>query len=564
MTLSRADNLTAQESATSPGQLVQGPGRDEEQVGIGRERDSPVSVDPAPSGSRSRTAFQSVLYLDAGDAAEAPREAPAYFRDLNLDQVVAAITAGRDEYDLKPFFHDPLRTVDAVHYRHEVMRDLEDDRLLECIRSFATALRLMREKLVRAGKMYYRYQKERWFLHAVEAYCAAVCMLNENLSNLEVSSRGLRAFRDYLGEYVHSISFAALLTAVERLTADLANVHYCVLIKGNGFKVRKYDAEEDYSAQVAATFEKFRQGAAKDYRVEFPKAVEMNHIEAKILDFVALLYGDIFSALDSFCASNQDYLDPVLARFDREIQFYLSYCDYIAPCKRAGLGFCYPGVSATSKEVQGDAAFDLALAHKLVASDTPVVCNDFHLRDGERVFIISGPNQGGKTTFARTFGQLHYLGAIGCTVPGRASQLFLFDSIFTHFEREETTDNLQGKLQDDLTRIHRMLEDATPRSILIMNEIFNSTTLQDATYLARKVFERVVEIDLLCVCVTFLDEIASLSDTMVSMVSAVVPDDPSQRTYKLVRRPADGRSYAISIAEKYRLTYDWLKTRLPS
>jgi len=67
------------------------------------------------------------------------------------------------------------------------------------------------------------------------------------------------------------------------------------------------------------------------------------------------------------------YLDETVTRFDREIQFYVAYLAYIAPIRQAGLRFCHPTVSATSKAVHARETFDLALAAKLVSETGRVV-----------------------------------------------------------------------------------------------------------------------------------------------------------------------------------------------
>lgn len=507
--------------------------------------------------------FHSILFekMETSQTKET-LEAPAFFVDLNLDQVIDAITAGKQEYDLKPFFYTSLHAFDAIQYRHEIFRALEDKRLFAQISAFAQNMRAMREQLAQAEKLYYQRQQQSWFLDAVEMYCTAVNALVHDLALTDLKARGLLACREYLMNYVESDRFTGLLAETEALKADLSTVQYCLLIKGNRIQVRKYEAEIDYSAVVEETFAKFKQGAVEDYRAKFSTWPEMNHVEAKILDFVTQLYPEIFLRLEQFCTKNANYLDETIGVFDREIQFYIAYLEYVALFTRVGLAFCYPHMSRESKEVCADESFDVALATKLVRENSPVVCNTFYLKGHERIFVVSGPNQGGKTTFARTFGQLHYLANLGCPVPGREAQLFLFNRLFTHFEQEEDIQNLRGKLEDDLVRIHAILDQATANSVIIMNEIFTSTTLQDALFLSKKILEKIIQLDLLCVCVTFIDELAIFSAQTVSMVSTVVPENPAVRTYKVVRKPADGLAYALAIAEKYRLTYAYVKERI--
>lgn len=509
------------------------------------------------------TSFPSILFRHPDDVAkQRRREPPAFFTDVNLDQIISAITAGKEDYDLTPFFFTPLRDADAIGYRHEVMRDLENPGLFEKLAAFARQMRAMREHVARADKLHYTHQKESWFLDAVEIYCDAVTRLLEALTSAGVKSRGLLAFREYLTGYAESDRFTSLQAETTQLKRDLSTVRYCVLVKDAGFTVRRYESEVDYSVDVEETFAKFKQGAVKDYRVQFSTALEMNHIEAKVLEFVALLNPEVFSGLDTYCERHRGYVDEAIRVFDRELHFYIAYLEWVAIFRRAGLKVCYPRVSSTSKETYDYEGFDAALAYQLVRRDSPVVVNDFSLTGAERIIVVSGPNQGGKTTFARTFGQLHYLASLGCPVPGREAQLLLFDAIFTHFERGESLKDLRGKLEDDLVRIRGILDAATSSSVVIINEIFASTTLKDAIVLSTRVMERLMALDVLGVCVTFVDELASLSEKTVSMVSTVVPDNPAQRTYKIVRRPADGLAYALSIAAKYRVTYECLKERL--
>jgi DNA mismatch repair protein MutS len=509
------------------------------------------------------TPFYGILFDGPDTSGEMDdREAPAFFADLNLDQVIESITAGRGEYNLKPFFHVPLTSVQAIEYRHQIFRDLERKAVFDGIRTFAEKMRAMREHLAQARKLRYKHQKESWFLDAVEVYCGAVIGLADDLAQADVRSRGLLGFREHLAEYARSRPFTRLVAETKKLKEDLSKVRYCLHIRGNRVRVSRYESEPDYSADVEATFERFQQGAVKDYLVEFPGWPDMNHVEAQVAQLVGQLYPDVFSALDVYCDRNSGYLDATIGAFHREVQFYVAYLDYVGRLRSAGLTFCYPYVSDQSKEICASETFDLALANKLVAANSSVVCNDFYLKEPERILVVTGPNQGGKTTFARTFGQLHYLASVGCMVPGGGARLLLFDGLFTHFEKQENLQDLSGKLEDDLLRVREILSRATGRSIVIMNESFTSTTLSDALFLGRKVMEQLIQLDLLCVFVTFVDEMASLDEATVSMVSAVVPENPALRTFKLARRPADGLAYAAAIAEKYGLTYERLKARM--
>jgi DNA mismatch repair protein MutS len=517
----------------------------------------------AAATERGEALFESILFErpTAADRVDETPE-PDYFGDLNLDQVLETLTAGREQYELKPFFYRPLHEVSAVHYRHEVLRELEREEVLEPVKAFAQKLREMREHHEQIAKLHTGLQKQAWFLDAVEIYCDAVQTLTDELAGTEISARGLRRLNDYLDRYVSTTEFRSLVAETKSLKQAFAELDYAVRIHGARVTVHNYEGEPDYSAEVEETFAKFKQGAVNSYLVRIPDFVDMNHVEAHILELVAKLNPEPFGQLADYCSRHSDYLDPTIGRFDREVQFYLAYLELVGRLRAAGLSHCYPHVSTRSKETRVENTFDIALANKLVPDGGSVVANDFYLEGSERMFVVTGPNNGGKTTFARTFGQLHHLASLGLLVPGSSARLFLPDRIFTHFEREEDIETLRGKFEDELVRVHEILEQASGDSVVVMNESFNSTTLNDALFVGSEVMERILERGCLGVYVTFVDEIASLSEATVSMVSQIVPENPAERTFKVLRKPADGLAYAWAIADKYGLSYDRLMERI--
>ena len=72
--------------------------------------------------------FESILFIKTGEGANKTNtEVPPFFVDLNLNQIIDAVTAERDIYDLQPFFYTPVQSEDAIQYRHEIMQELNND-----------------------------------------------------------------------------------------------------------------------------------------------------------------------------------------------------------------------------------------------------------------------------------------------------------------------------------------------------------------------------------------------------------------------------------------------------
>ena len=528
--------------------------------------------------------FPSLLYPRQIPRSGAPE--PNYFRDLNLDQVVSEVTTGKSEYALEPFFYHLPHDAGVVRFRQAVMRELEDGGLAGIIEQFSRRMREMRATLAQAERHYYRLQHQRSLLDSMALYCESVCELHQSLTARDtLNSAGLRGLRDRLATYVSGDRFTELSEGVRHLLEALGEVRYCILLDGDRISVRRFDGEPDYAPQIERIFARFRQRDAEKHTFSFTSSAQMNHVEAQILEGVARLNGALFANIETFCArhakaepasevsaesantldfARYPFIETGIAAFDREVQFYLAWLEFIAPMRRAGLSFSYPDFVRSDGTAGAERTFDVALAGKLLAEERVPIVNGFRLEGKERVIVVTGPNQGGKTTFARTFGQLHHLAGLGCCVPGTAVRLVLCNGVYTHFEQHERLTTRRGKLEDDLVRLHETLDEATADSILIFNEIFDSTTYDDALYLSRQILARVLEIGAKCVWVTFLDELSRLGEEVISMVGSTVPDDLAARTYRIERRPADGLAYALSLAEKHGLTRTALLRRLPS
>lgn len=482
-------------------------------------------------------------------------------RDLGLDRVLDVLQL---EGDLARAFVTPLPDEDAVRFRQDVFRDLERESTRVALTALADAVQRAVQQRDAAARIRQHPLRHRLHLNSVLAYLQALDAAVEHLEG--VRSEALLQLHDHVSALAGSPFIGRMRDEAARLEALWHDIRFTMLVQGGRLVVAPFDDEADLDSAAEAAFgplggtallerppDRARTGLLGD---------QLGSVAAFVLDAVAHIEPDLFEALDTFFGGYEDMVDPDLERFARELPFYTRYRRLVSGLAATGVAFALPVVSATDPRIRVHGLVDLALALRLAEEGARPVGNDLELQRDERIMVVSGPNQGGKSTAARALGQLHHLASIGCPVPAVTALVPLTDHVATLFPREERLESLAGGLGEEVERAHALLAGATPRSLLVINEAFASTAADDARVLLTEVLRRIESVGAHAVCVTFLDEVAALGDGIVSLVAEVDTADPAVRTFTLTRRPADGRAYARSLAERYGLTAEAIRARV--
>lgn len=485
------------------------------------------------------------------------------YKDLNLEQMFSNIALGSYNKFVLDILHTPLQDFQDISYRQQIFSDLEDEEVYSAIRSFTRCIDHVDSQFNSLDRLVYEEQKESCFLHIIEEYCRGINQLANTLRIKKVNSTGLKAIIQVLNEYTRSEQFTSMDRESKQLIKDAKEVRYNLSFEEYSIKINKPYEGVDLNTELEEVFGNFlKDKQRKGHCRHLQNDINMNSVEYSVLSCVKRMNPKIFQDIREFMHKYQTYKDPSIEMFRKEIQFYMTYMNYIEPMKAAYLPFCFPEVAETMEQCSIVSGYDVELGNKVIKEKKSIVLNDFECRTNERVFIVTGPNQGGKTTYSRMLGQIHYLFLLGVPVPAYYARLMICKGIFTHYEKEEVAYNDNGKLQDDLVRMHDIMNNLSEHCLVVMNEMLSSTSYQDAVEIGEKIIHKLEEYDSISIFVTFVDELAKMSGKVVSLASLVDDTENGTRTFKIERKRTDGNVYAKSLADKYNLSYRKITERL--
>jgi hypothetical protein len=483
---------------------------------------------------------------------------PRYFQDLNLDQIMKDIFDRNKLYDLKKYYFIKPYTED-IKYRQEVLKDLENEELYKAILDFSLNMRKSREFLENINESKIPEQKCKWKLDAAYYYVNSILKLYDILGGKFVNSEGLLTFRQWLGAYIRDAAFDGFRNDTEHLMNEFDHMNFNIQIKHDHILVNQGANEEDYCGSLLQLFKKKTE--TEHYYQKNPFwPITLSSLEAAVLNMLKKVHPQVFVELKAYDEKYVNFFNSFISEFELEIQFYIGFCAFRKEMEEMDFHFCYPEVGGDDFTITD--AYDLALARKNAAQRKPVVFNDCRFNKQERFFVITGPNQGGKTTFARAMGEIIYFGMMGLAVPAKSAAFPAFDSVFTHFATEESMETGAGKLKEELMRLKHMMADATKNSFVIINEIFTSATSYDAYIMGKRVIDYFMDKDCIGLYVTHIYELTKNDSRIGSLVASLLSEDSHIRTFKIERKEADGKGYANTIVDKYHMSYKEIKERI--
>jgi len=242
-------------------------------------------------------------------------------------------------------------------------------------------------------------------------------------------------------------------------------------------------------------------------------------------------------------AQSADHVRSFFAMLRLELAFYLGCLNLRERLDEKGEPTCFPEpLAAGQPMLTAQGIYDVCLTLHL---DDRVVGNEVNA-DGKSLVMITGANQGGKSTLLRSLGLAQLMMQSGMFVGAHAFRANLCDGVLIHYKREEDASMESGKLDEELRRMSEIADRITPNSILLCNESFASTNEREGSEIARQVVRAMLDKQIKVFFVTHRYDLAhsfhaQQLDTALFLRAERQAD--GRRTFKLVEREPQPTSY---------------------
>jgi len=242
-------------------------------------------------------------------------------------------------------------------------------------------------------------------------------------------------------------------------------------------------------------------------------------------------------------AQSADHVKSFFSMLRLELAFYLGCLNLHQRLEQKGEPACFPTpLPAGQLTLAGQGIYDVCLTLHL---NGRVVGNEVNA-DGKSLVMITGANQGGKSTLLRSLGLAHLMMQSGMFVGAQSFCASVCSGVFTHYKREEDATMQSGKLDEELARMSEIAGHITPGSLLLCNESFASTNEREGSEIARQVVHAMLDKHIRVFFVTHMYDLAhgfyaQGLDTALFLRAGRQPD--GQRTFKLAERGPLPTSY---------------------
>lgn len=539
--------------------------------------------------------------------------------DLSLDYICKTLTKSEYEQNvIMKIMTEITDDVQTVKYRGDVFDDFlrfPDLRvaLAELLEELADLRDISRfQKDTEASSLWKLINR----LREIDGYVNCITKIKNSLESLDIRSEGLLTLKKTVSDIYESSGFPQLkidiketFEKVQRVKSITIGVNLDDLLRPKSAGILSLNDKAFTSAGLMQNFMNFTNNGdeihfgtdisdIKKFHPSSPKfkendigigrldAVPTNgnpHVTASGLTGADPLSDSLKKAVTSIMKKTVRDIQSVLTKYVNisgytlstlmpEIVFYIRWAELIEKISAKGLEMCKPEIlPSENREIFVKGIYNLKLGIKRVnGEEFNIVANDIDFDDNAgRIYILTGPNRGGKTTFTQAVGLAILLAQNGIYAPCSEFKLSPCDNIFTHFPADENDTVDLGRLGEESKRLAEIFDIATPNSMLLLNESLATTNVSEGLYIARDVVRAMRYLGVRSVFNTHMHDLAKNLGEMNSQTegkslvqSLVTGVENGERSFKVYISPPQGSSYARDIAKKYGVTFEQIRQNI--